>query len=156
MIEENGRVVAVEVNAVWVETVRQTACESCAARKGCGQSALAKIGNGKKNHVKALNLSSLNLDVGDGVVIGIPEDVVMKGTLVAYMMPLVFMLVSAVAADSFSLGDLAVTCSALLGLLMGFACVRLHFFKIAKDQRYQPKVLRKWGDGKSIAVCLSV
>lgn len=140
MIEESGRVVAVEEGAVWVESIRRAACDTCAAKNGCGQSALAKLGQQQKNHVRAVN--SLDLQVGDEVVIGVPEDVVMKGTLVAYMMPLIFMLVAAVAADSVNAGDLWVTLSGLIGLAIGFVMVRVHFLKVRTDKRYQPVVLR--------------
>lgn len=140
MIEETGRVVAVENGAVWVESIRRAACKSCAARKGCGQSALAKLGQQKKNHVKALN--NLNLQVGDSVVIGVPEDIVVKGTFIAYLMPLLLMLVAAVVAESLSSSDLVVSMSSIAGLLVGFGMVRLHFLRIRGDQRYQPLVLR--------------
>lgn len=140
MIEESGRVVAVEDGAVWVESIRQTACQSCAARKGCGQSALAKLGQQQKNHVRALN--AFDLHVGDEVVIGVPEDVVMKGTLVAYLMPLVLMLVASIAADSFTQSDLWVALSGLAGLAVGFLLVRVHFHAVSSDRRYQPLVLR--------------
>lgn len=140
MIEESGRVVAVEEGAVWVESIRRAACDTCAAKSGCGQSALAKMGQQHKNHVRAI--SSLNHQIGDEVVIGVPEDVVMKGTLVAYMMPLVFMLVAAITADSMNAGDLWVSLSGLIGLAIGFVMVRLHFLKVRTDTRYQPVVLR--------------
>lgn len=141
MIEESGRVVAVEPGVVWVESIRRTACESCAARNGCGQSAIAKLGQQHKNHVRAIN--NLSLEVGDEVVIGIPEDVFVKGTLVTYMMPLVFMLVAAVAADSANASDLWVTLSGVIGLAIGFLMVRVHFLKIRQDERYQPVVIRR-------------
>lgn len=147
MIEESGRVVAVEDGAVWVESIRQTACASCAARKGCGQSALAKLGQQHKNHVRALN--AFHLKVGDNVVIGVPEDVVMKGTVVAYMMPLVMMLVAAITADSFSLGDLWVSLAGVAGLALGFLLVHIHFLKVRKDKRYYPVVLRPASEQES-------
>ena len=115
MIEETGRVVAVEKDAVWVESIRRAACKSCAARKGCGQSALAKLGQQKKNHVKALNTLT-NLHVGDSVVIGVPEDVVVRGTFIAYLMPLLLMLVAAVVAESLVSSDLIVSVSSMGGL----------------------------------------
>ena len=154
MIEESGRVVAVEDGAVWVESIRQTACQSCAARKGCGQSALAKLGQQHKSHVRALN--AFHLDVGDQVVIGVPEDVVMKGTLVAYLMPLVMMLVAAITADSFTRQDLWVALAGLGGLAFGFLLVRLHFLAVNKDKRYQPVVLRRSagdGHGEQVGFC---
>ena len=42
-IVETGRVVALEGAAVWVETIRSSACGSCAARSGCGHRTLAGV-----------------------------------------------------------------------------------------------------------------
>lgn len=146
MIEEKGRVVALDKTegspgtGVWIETIRQTACQSCSARKGCGHSALAKLGQ-QNTHIFAS--SRFDHSVGDMVVIGVPEDVVIKGSLIAYLMPLVLMLVGAIIADGMAFGDFATTLISLLGLGVGFGLVRLHFFKSRGDVRYQPVVLRK-------------
>lgn len=46
MIEEQGRVVATEPGAVWVETVRRSTCSSCSANAGCGQGLMQRLGVG--------------------------------------------------------------------------------------------------------------
>ena len=43
MIRETGTVVAIEDNGVWVETIQQSACQTCVAEKGCGQRLIAKV-----------------------------------------------------------------------------------------------------------------
>lgn len=146
MIEEKGRVVALDSgdhgssNSVWIETIRQTACQSCTARKGCGHSVLAKMGQ-QHTHIRAI--SQFEHSIGDTVVIGVPEDVVIKGSLIAYFMPLALMLVGAIFAHGMALGDLETTLISLFSLGVGFVLVRLHFLKSHKDVRYQPVVLRK-------------
>ncbi len=143
MIEEKGRIVAIESKpgVVWVETIRQSACESCAARNGCGQSVLAKLGQQHKNHVRAL--CDRKVAVGDEVVIGIPEDIVLKGSLVAYLMPLVITLVAAVTADTLGAPEPFIGLASLVGLVLGFVAVRFHFHRIKNDPRYQPVVLQR-------------
>ena len=42
MILETGRIVAIEPEGVWVETIQKSACGSCKAEKGCGQSLINK------------------------------------------------------------------------------------------------------------------
>ncbi len=68
MIEEQGRVVATEPGAVWVETVRRSTCSSCSANAGCGQGLMQRLGVGaRRARVRAL--SDLSLRVGDAVVL---------------------------------------------------------------------------------------
>lgn len=143
MIEETGRVVAVEQGAVWVETIRKSACDSCASQSGCGHSVLAKLGDGK-NHVRVMN--AFPLDVGDDVVIAVPEDVVVNGSFIAYFVPLIALLVFS-AIGHWAWGVEGYTIGAgLFGLFGGFAIVRWHFLKYRNDPRYQPSVIKSASD----------
>jgi sigma-E factor negative regulatory protein RseC len=40
MLTEQARVVALDAETVWVETIRQSSCGSCSARAGCGHGML--------------------------------------------------------------------------------------------------------------------
>lgn len=139
MIEERGRVVALEVGAVWIETLRQSACGSCAAQKGCGHSAIARMSE-KPMHVRALTDSTLQL--GDEVVIGIPEDILLKSSLIAYLMPLLLALFGALLAQTVNPADGWVVLGGVAGLAVGFVFVRLHADRVSLDPLYHPRVLR--------------
>ena len=76
MIEEPGRVVAVEEGAVWVQTLRKSTCSSCSANAGCGQGLLDKLAiTSQRGNVRAL--TDLQLAVGDEVVIGVREELLL-------------------------------------------------------------------------------
>lgn len=153
MIEETGRVVAVEKNTLWVETIRKAACDSCASQKGCGHSVLAKLGDGK-NHVRVLNPSPDNYPfaVGDDVVIGVPEDVVVVGSMIAYLLPLICLLVFSVAGQLLWGSDGYTILFGMLGLILGFVFVRWHFLARRDDARFQPSIIRPAND-TSFGVC---
>ncbi|NQD96139.1 transcriptional regulator [Pseudomonas sp. CrR25] len=141
MIEEQGRVVAVEPGAVWVETVRTSTCSSCAANAGCGQGLLDKLGVGaRRGHVRAL--SDLALSVGDGVVIGVREDLLVRGSLLVYLLPLLGLFAAGLLAERFALGEPLVILCALAGLLAGWFGVRWRSVRTANDPDLQPVVLR--------------
>ena len=55
MIEESGRVVAVEGDFAWIESERSSACSGCAVRKGCGTSAIAKLFGQRRVQLQVLN-----------------------------------------------------------------------------------------------------
>ncbi len=153
MIEETGRVVAVEDSTLWVETIRKASCDSCAAQKGCGHSVLAKLGDGK-NHVRVLNPSSNShsFTVGDDVVIGVPEDVVVIGSMIAYLLPLISLLAFSVAGQLLLSSEGYTILFGMFGLALGFAVVRWHFLIKRDDARFQPSVIRP-ANSTSFGVC---
>ncbi len=123
MIEEQGRVVAVDGNQIWVETVQQSSCGSCAAKSTCGQGLMSKFSEGKRNHIRLTTDQPVKL--GDEVVLGVPENTLVKSALLAYGLPLVlFVLAAAVAESLFELPEVGVILVGLAALISGFALVR--------------------------------
>lgn len=147
MIEENAQVVAAEGEFVWVETRRQSTCGGCAANKGCGTSALAKVLGNKLTRVRALNQGVAQ--VGDQVVIGIDEQALVRGSLAIYLMPLAGLLLGAVVGALLSTrllvaGEGLTIGLGVIGLLLGLVWVRGFTHRIHNDSRYQPVVIRRF------------
>ncbi|MBS7661530.1 SoxR reducing system RseC family protein [Pseudomonas lalucatii] len=141
MIEESGRVVAVEAGAVWVETLRKSTCSSCSMSAGCGQGVLDRLGvGGRRGHVRAL--SDLSLSVGDAVVIGVREDLLVRGSLLVYLVPLMGLFAAALAAERLALSEPVVVLCALAGLALAALGVRWRSARTAGDPALQPVVLR--------------
>ena len=139
MIIETGTVVALESDALWVETIQKTACEACVAQKGCGTRVLSKL-TGKTNRIRVLaNRSCADLKIGQDVSIGIPEDVIVKGSMLVYILPVLCAVIGAWLGGSS--GDLVSIASALSGLLLGGLIVSLQSNKTRNDLRYQPVLL---------------
>ena len=88
MIEEQGRVVALEAGAVWVQTIRQSTCQSCSAKAGCGQGLMQRLGVGQQHGYVRCLTDDASLQVDDDVVIGVPEDAVVKSSMLVYLLPL--------------------------------------------------------------------
>jgi sigma-E factor negative regulatory protein RseC len=154
MIEESGRVVALETGAVWVETLRQSTCGNCAAQAGCGQGLMNKLGVGRqRGHVRAL--CDLQLAVGDRVVIGIGEDLLLRASLLAYLSPLVGLLAAALLADSFGLSEPLTILAGFAGFAASWLGVRRYCRRNESDPALQPVVLRAMlhGAAESPALC---
>lgn len=154
MILETGRIVAIEPQGLWVETIQRSACGSCQAQKGCGHSALAKFGaSASRLWVLLEGRDASCFSVGDEVQIGVPEEVIAGGSLFVYMLPLLAMIVATIAAHSSHLSDgLTATC-ALLGLLVGAAIVRWCSHLIRFDNRLQPVLVDAQTSVPVIARC---
>ena len=136
MILETATVTSVEPDALWVEAVQKSACETCSAQKGCGTAVLSKL-SGRTNRIRVIRNQSKeqSFEVGQQVTIAIPEDVVVLGSLGAYMVPLVASLVGLWLMGS---SDLMSVIGACLGLGLGGWAVSLYNRKLRNDPRINP------------------
>ena len=145
MLVETGRVVAVENDGVWVETVRSSTCGSCAARKGCGHGLMNQISDGQRGLVRALpgQVSPADCHLDDEVQISIPEEVILRGSVLVYILPLLTMLAGAGFATRTWAGggDIAAALGAAAGIAVGLLLVRWHAHQHRDDQRLQPRLL---------------
>ena len=139
---EVGRIVAVESDSPWVETIRSSTCGSCAARKGCGHGLMNSLGDGSRGYVRVLpgECSLGDCRVDDEVLISIPEEVILRGSMIAYLLPVLCMLgVAALAAQLVpGFADAMAALGAVLGLGLGFGLVRWHGWRHRHDQSFQP------------------
>ncbi|WP_210396704.1 SoxR reducing system RseC family protein [Motiliproteus sediminis] len=143
MLEESAQVIEAADGGVWVETVRQSACSSCSARKGCGQKLLSDIGQGARFRVLARNPRQLVLSPGDPVVLGLAESSLLTASALVYLLPLVTMAVAAVVAQWSGAAEGLVALAGMVGLGLGLLGVRHWGPGRSQDCRYQPEVLRK-------------
>lgn len=93
MIEEMGRVVAVEPGYAWIETQVKTTCGSCVAQDNCGTGLVAKTFTPKAEHIKIAVPDALC--VGQSVKIGIPEQQLLSASAFLYIVPLLALIASA-------------------------------------------------------------
>ncbi len=149
MLTETGRVVAIEDDGLWVETIRKSTCGTCAARSGCGHGLLNRITDGSRSFIRVLpgEQSLADCRVDDEVVISIPEEVILRGSLVAYVMPLLCMLAGAAGAVRWLPGgeDVLAALGAIGGLALGFGLLRLHGRRHRDDTAFQPVLVENLG-----------
>ena len=142
MIEEQGRVVAANEREVWVQTLRQSACNACAAQKACGQKLLNSMSSGRAQQLKVEN--RLSVSVGDEVVVGIPESALLKASLVLYLVPLLAMIAAALGVrELVSSADGWVMLGGFSGLGAGFWLARQFSLCRQTDQSFHPRLLRR-------------
>lgn len=146
MIEEQAQVIEIKGDTLFLQAQTQSACGSCAANKGCGTSLLSKVVGRKFTHFQADNC--IDARVGDTVIVGIPEDALLKGSLVMYVIPILAMLIFALAADAFlnaalQYRDLMTAVTAIMGLVFGSLIARWYFLRESSVRLFAPVVLRK-------------
>ncbi len=147
MIEQNAIVIELDGATAWVETSRQSICGACAVNKGCGAGVLAKAFGFRSPVLRVLNTPQA--EVGEQVVLGIDEQALVRGSLAAYLAPLLSMLLFALGAEALSeawapaTGEAFTVLAGVIGLVIGFIWLRHHSQRIRVDARYQPVILRR-------------
>jgi sigma-E factor negative regulatory protein RseC len=145
MIEESARVIRLEGEYAWVETQRKSVCGSCSANKGCGTSVLGKVLGQRRSYVRVLN--PVEAKLGEEVVVGLGERAFVTGSLAVYAIPLLALLLGAIAGDwlagLYQWSDIAAVAGGLGGLAAGFVWLWLFARRVGGDSRYQPVILRR-------------
>lgn len=122
MIEQKATVISQEGNLVWVEAERQSTCGQCQARKGCGTGLLAKHVGQRFSRI-AVNTEQ-RLSVGQSVLVSIPEQALLSGAVMMYLLPLLALFWFAILTRMLGGGELLQIVSGLIGLCAGFFWVR--------------------------------
>lgn len=135
MILETGRIVAIEAEGVWVETIQQSACGSCKAEKGCGQKLLNKW-SGHAAYIWVLldGRNPAQYALGDEIQIGIPEEVVAKGSMLVYLVPVVSLVALTALAHHYFAHEGITTLAGFTGLFLGGFIVRWHSWRTRFDR----------------------
>ncbi|UTW45512.1 SoxR reducing system RseC family protein [bacterium SCSIO 12696] len=145
MLEETVTINAVESDCLWVEADAKSACGSCAARTGCGQKVLAKL-MAKPNLLRVplpaeWQNRSHAFQVGQQVTVGVPEEALITGSLLLYLLPLMGLFVGGGIAQFAAAGEFIIALSCLAGLVVGAVAVRLYALRKNNLKRYSPVLL---------------
>ena len=146
MLEEIATVVAVRHGQLWVETESRSACSHCASTSSCTTSVISKLFGVKRNRLQLDN--SLGARIGDQVVVGIPDDLLVQASFQAYLLPLLVMLSTAAAGDAMGLNEGLLSLLVLGGLATGFYLVRWFTHIKQSRQRFKPQLLRIVGQAQ--------
>lgn len=146
MMEQTATVVDIEDGELVLETRPQSTCSSCTVNKGCGTSVLSKSVGQKVIHFRLANTVSARK--GDQVVLGLPENAVLKGSAIMYVLPLIIMIAVAVIADNVlaidaERRDLTIAFLSLASMAASIAVGRFLFRHDETGLAYTPVLLRK-------------
>lgn len=128
MIESVATVVAVGDTWAQVECRRKSACGHCHQQESCGVGAIAKAMPGRPQLLEIALTAPVY--VGQQVRIGIPERSLLTSALLVYMVPVLFLLLGALAGKLVSVQwpvgeEPSEIIGALLGGGLGFLLARL-------------------------------
>jgi sigma-E factor negative regulatory protein RseC len=116
-VREQGRIVAIEEQKIWVESINRSACAQCTAKAVCGQSALARWA--ETANLLAIPHQKSNLSIGQTVHFQVDGDALVRAALTIYLLPLVLLLIGGALSYSVWPHDLVALAGALAGLIAG-------------------------------------
>ena len=124
MIEEQAVVIKASKERVTLEVVRTKPCGLCGQVRGCGNSIWGKIFSHQSGHIETRN--DLNAKLGDIVILGIDETLMLKSSLMLYGVPLLLMFLGMLLANSFAkeMVELYTLIGAVTGLFLGIVMIK--------------------------------
>ena len=114
-------------------------------KSGCGQRLMNQATDCKRSRIELPIPQYMTLNVGDEVVLGIPQKAFIKASVLTFAMPLVWMLACALLAQWLTLSEPATVVAALLGLGLGLLFLRWYSQSeaVMASNQWQPVILRQ-------------
>lgn len=114
MLEQRAIVTRTDDCRVYIKSLQSSACGHCSARESCGTSVYAKW---LPDREMALS-STLALNAGDQVIVGIEESHLLRASLLMYLLPLLVMLLAVGLFEDSEQDALLALCSLGVGLYL--------------------------------------
>jgi len=141
MIEETAIVVDEKDGQLLLQTQRQSACQACSVKSGCGTSTLSKVvGNRSSQFVVE---KTFNVNIGDQVVVAIEENALVQGSMLIYLLPILIMLGFGLLAEFIFSNELFTILSSVFGLLVSIFAVRSILSRSELKRSIQPHLVRR-------------
>ena len=144
MIEELAVVVKIENHQVWVESGQNSACGGCQQKASCTSNALGSVLKKKSVPVDC----DIQLKTGDEVIVAIDENLLLRASLLLYLLPLIALFTGAgiadwLLADSALYADLWIAGSALFSFLLILCLINKAQSLLLLNYYARPVVVRK-------------
>jgi len=144
MIEELAVVVKIDNQQVWVESGQTSGCGGCQQKASCTTNAIGSVLKKKSVPVDC----DIQLKTGDEVVVAIDENLLLRASLLLYLMPLIALFTGAGIADwmlpdNGQYADLWIAGSALLSFLLSLWLINKAQRLLILNYYARPVVIRK-------------
>ena len=144
MIEELAVVVKIENHQVWVEAGQNSACGGCLQKASCTTNALGSVLKKKSVPVDC----NIQLKTGDEVMVAIDENLLLRASLLLYLVPLIALFAGAGIADwlltdNTRYAELWIAGSAVLSFLLSLWLINKAQSLLILSYYARPVVVRK-------------
>ena len=148
MNEGIAHVVAVDGAVAWLEPEQTGSCGGCAASGSCGAKGIGTMASRLEFRRFQINNEN-NLFVGERVVVGIPDNALIKASITAYAIPLATLLLSGALAQWKFGSDLVTMAAMVAGLALGLGFSRIGAGRLLMQGDLAPRFLRRARPGET-------
>ena len=148
MVEGIAQVVKIEGGSVWLVPEQGSSCSSCASASACGSRGIGTTASRLENRRFRID-NEAHLAVGERVVFGIRESVLLKASVTAYAIPLATLLFTGALAHWKFGSDLVTMASMVIGLVAGLGLSRLEAKRLQTKGELDPQFLRRARPGET-------
>jgi sigma-E factor negative regulatory protein RseC len=147
MNEGMAHVVALDGAVAWLEPEQTGSCGGCAASGSCGAKGIGTLASRLEYRRFQID-NDANLRIGERVVIGIPDNALIKAAITAYAIPLGTLLLAGALAQWKFGSDLATMAAMVSGLLLGLGLARVGAGRLFMQGDLAPRFLRRARPGE--------
>lgn len=122
MIEQKATVVRSDDSTIWLQAERQSTCDKCQVKKGCGTGLLSEH-VGRRFSTIAVPKKHI-VEPGQHMNVSIPEEALLHGAFMMYLLPILFMFAGAGLSRLMFANELLEIIGGLAGLMFGFYLVK--------------------------------
>lgn len=142
MIEEIAVISKIEQHQVYVESRQNSACSGCIQKEACATSVLDKFF--KKRSVAVDVDTQLKLEIGDKVMVAINEAVLLRASLLLYLLPLLVMFISTLMGEwLLPDGQLSLAIIAISSLLTSLFLIHQYQHSYLMNYSLRPVITKK-------------
>jgi len=145
MIEQQAQVVAIDNTEVTVESLVSSSCSGCKQVESCGSGQIAKAFPQKK--LKVTLQTELPVKIGDFVMLGLSEEILLKSAWQVYIWPLIGMIFGGflgqwLLEQNHLVSEIFAIAISLSGGLLGFYFARNQQNKLANCPQWAPVIMK--------------
>ena len=148
MNEGMAHVVSVDHGIAWLVPEQTGSCGACAASGSCGAKGIGTLASRLEYRRFKID-NDVNLMVGERVVIGIPDNALIKAAMTAYALPLATLLLAGALAQWQFGTDRATLAAMGAGLLVGLGFSHLSAGRLLLQGNLAPRFLRRARPGET-------
>ncbi len=148
LVEGIAHVVKIDGKIAWLVPEQGSSCGSCASASACGSRGIGTTASRLENRRFQI-VNESDLAVGERVVFGIRENVLLKASITAYAIPLAAMLLAGSLAQWKFGSDFATMTAMVVGLAIGLGISRVMAGRLHGRGDLAPLFLRRARPGET-------
>lgn len=148
MVEGIAQVVKIEGKTAWLVPEQGSSCGSCASAAACGSKGIGTTASRLDNRRFRID-NDANLAIGERVVFGIRDNVLLKASITAYAIPLATLVLAGSLAQWMFGSDTITMAAMVAGLVIGLGISRMEAGRLQTRGDLAPLFLRRARPGET-------